>query len=199
MSTIDQIIAMKLKDYNEYGSLDSDNPNDFNPTTVAGIRKDGKANYNLQKRKDGSGTLFITGADGVSQKIPLTPVEMQNWLPEYSYINPITDIKYSVNSSAKKTTNQEDIINASTAGISGYSPLLPGINNTRIAPNVRVDVEGSPNNIGDENDKFQIRLYYNDGKEWKDEILNQGGYLNEMGLQELLYNIGPKTIDTLFK
>ncbi len=199
MSTVDQIIAMKLKDYNEYGSLDSDNPDDFNPATVATIRKDGKANYNLQKRRDGSGTLFITGADGVSQKIPLTPTEMQNWLTEYSYINPITDIKYSVNSSANKTTNQSDIINASTAGISGWSPLLPGINNTRIAPNIRVDVEGSSSNIGDENDKFQIRLYYNNGKGWKDEVLNQGGYVNEVGLQSLLYSIGPKTIDTLFK
>jgi hypothetical protein len=199
MSTVDQIIAMKLKDYNEYGSLDSDNPGDFIPTTVAEIRKDGKANYNLQKRRDGSGTLFITGADGSSQKIPLTPVEMQNWLPEYSYINPITDIKYSVNSSPNKTTNQSDKINASTAGIKGFSPLLPGINNTRLAPNVRVDIEGSSNNIGDENDKFQIRMYYNDGSGWQDEVLNQGGYVNEVGLQSLLYSIGPKTIDTLFK
>jgi hypothetical protein len=124
---------------------------------------------------------------------------MQNWLTEYSYINPITDIKYSINSSPNKTTNQSDIINASTAGISGWSPLLPGINNTRIAPNFRVDIEGSSNNIGDENDKFQIRMYYNDGNSWKDEILNQGGYVNEVGLQSLLYSIGPKTIDTFFK
>ena len=199
MSTVDQIIAMKITDYNDYGALDSDNPNDFNPGTVATIRKDGKANYKLQKRRDGSGTLFITGANGVSQKIPLTPTEMQNWLTEYSYINPITDIKYSINSSPNKTTNQSDIINASTAGISGWSPLLPGINNTRIAPNFRVDIEGSSNNIGDENDKFQIRMYYNDGNSWKDEILNQGGYVNEVGLQSLLYSIGPKTIDTFFK
>lgn len=199
MDAIDKIIGFKITDYNDYGALDSDNPGDFNPTTVAEIRKDGKANYKLQKRRDGSGTLFITGADGSSQKIPLTPVEMQNWLPEYSYINPITDIKYSVNSSPNKTTNQKDGINASTAGIKGFSPLLPGINNTRLAPNVRVDVEGSSNNIGDENDKFQIRMYYNDGNGWQDEVLNQGGYVNEVGLQSLLYSIGPKTIDTLFK
>lgn len=199
MDAIDKIIGFKITDYNDYGALDSDNPNDFNPATVATIRKDGKANYKLQKRRDGSGTLFITGADGSSQKIPLTPVEMQNWLPEYSYINPITDIKYSINSSPNKTTNQSDKINAGTAGIKGFSPLLPGINNTRLAPNVRVDIEGSSNNIGDENDKFQIRLYYNNGKGWQDEVLNQGGYVNEVGLQSLLYSIGPKTINTLFK
>ena len=198
MSTIEQIVGMKLAQYNQSGALDNTNPGDFNPETLAEIQKDTNASFKFRKRNDGSGELILTSGT-VTQKIPLTYQETSSWLTDYAYVNPISSIKYSVQSSKNKTTNEEDIIEASTAGITGFSPLLPNINNTKIAPKVRVDVEGSQNNNGGPSDRFQVRLYYKTNEGWQNKVLNSGGYVNEAGLQELLFAIGPKTIDTLFK
>jgi osmotically-inducible protein OsmY len=199
MNIVNQIIGIKTKDFQTFGSLDSANPDDFDPETVEGIRTDKNRSYSYEKNYDGSATLLITGTSG-TQKIPLTREEFNNWVPKYSYINPITELKYSINSSKAKTTNDADKVDGATAGISGYSNLLPGINNTKLATRVRADVEGSKNNNGGSNDKFQVRLYYyNNNKVWDNKILNNGGYVNELELQELLTLIGPGTVNTLFK
>ena len=69
-----------------------------------------------------------------------------------------------------------------------------------MASKVRMDIEGSPDNIGNaDTDVFQARLYYYDGNQWKDEVLNTGGYVDAANLQILLSQTGQKTIETLFK
>jgi hypothetical protein len=198
ITTAEQVIGLKLDQYNNLGALDVSNPEDFIPAKVAEMQKDSNISYKLQKRSDGAGELVLTSGT-TTQKIPLTAQELGSWFKQYSYINPITSIKYAVQSSPNKTTNEIDKVQASTAGITGFSPLLPNINNTKIAPKVRVDVEGSKSNNGGPNDKFQVRLYFKPLDLWQDKILNSGGYVNETGLQELLNAIGPKTIDTVFK
>jgi hypothetical protein len=202
MNTIEQIIGLKTKDYNEFGSLDSANPNDFKPATIGEMRGEGKKpSYTYVKKKDGSATLVITEGDDI-QKIPLTAQEFRNWATDYSYVNPMSDVIYSVQASKNKTTNKANKQEASTARYTGYSQLLPGFNNTKIASRVRMDIEGSPDNIGNaDTDVFQARLYYyNDKtKEWKDEVLNSGGYVDAANLQILLSQTGQKTIETLFK
>jgi hypothetical protein len=200
MNVVDQIIGIKTKDYNEFGALNSKRPNDFVPATVEKMRGEGnKPSYTYVKKNDGSATLVITGGETV-QKIPLTANEFRSWATDYSYVNPMSDVINAVQSSKYKTTNKANTIAGSTARYTGYSPLLPGFNNTKIASRVRMDIEGSPDNIGDaDTDVFQARLYYYDGKKWKDEVYNSGGYLNAANLQILLSQAGQKTIETLFK
>lgn len=200
MNTIEQIIGLKTKDYNELGSLDSANPNDFDPDELGKMRGEGKKpSYTYVKKKDGSATLIITERGDV-QKIPLTAQEFRSWATDYSYVNPMSDVISAVQSSKNKTTNKANVKEGSTARYTGFSPLLPGFNNTKIASRVRMDIEGSPDNTGDANtDVFQARLYYYNGKEWKDEVLNSGGYVDAANLQILLSQTGQKTIETLFK
>jgi hypothetical protein len=200
MKVVEQIIGLKTKDYNDYGALDSKLPDDFNPSKINEIIKAGNVGYTYVKKQDGSATLVLTSGTDI-QKIPLTPTEFRNWVTEYSYINPMSDVIDSIQSTKNKTTNKAGVQQGSTARYTGNSPLLPGINNTKIASRVRMDIEGSPDNIGDaESDLFQARLYYYDGKEWKvPQVLNTGGYLDINSLQLLLSQTGQKTIETLFK
>ena len=199
INTIDQIIGLKTKDYIDYGALDSENPNDFSPAKLAEMQKAGNLGFTYLKNYDGSATLVLTSGENV-QKIPLTKEEFRNWATDYSYINPMTDVISAVQSSPNKTTNKANVKEASTARYRGYSPLLPGFNNTKLAPKIRLDIEGSPENTGKaETDMFQARLYYHNGKNWQHEVLNQGGYLDASNLQILLSQTGQKTIETLFK
>jgi hypothetical protein len=202
MRVVEQIIGLKTKDYNEFGALNSERPDDFSPSKVGEMRGQGKKPaYTYVKKKDGSATLIITEGEDV-QKIPLTAQEFRSWATDYSYVNPMSDVIYSVQSSKNKTTNKANTIAASEARYTGYSPLLPGFNNTKMASRVRMDIEGSPDNIGNaDTDVFQARLYYydNKNKEWKDRVLNSGGYVDAANLQILLSQTGQKTIETLFK
>ena len=199
INTINQIIGIKSKDYNDYGSLDSENPNDFSSSKVAEMQKAGNLGFTYLKKNDGSATLVLTSGEDV-QKIPLTREEFRNWATDYSYVNPMSDVINAVQSSPSKTTNKANVKEGSTARYTGYSPLLPGFNNTKIASRVRLDIEGSPDNIGKaETDVFQARLYYYNGKSWQHEVYNSGGYLDAANLQILLSQAGQKTIETLFK
>ena len=200
MKVVEQIIGLKTKDYNDRGALNSERPGDFDPSTIETMRGEGKKpGYTYIKKKDGSATLVITSGSDV-QKIPLTAKEFRSWVTDYSYVNPMSDVIYAVQASPNKTTNKANTIAGSEARYTGSSPLLPGLNNTKIASRVRVDIEGSPDNIGDvDTDVFQARLYYYNGKEWKDEVLNSGGYVDAANLQILLSQTGQKTIETLFK
>ena len=199
VSTINQIIGMKLKDYNDYGALDSNNPDDFSSSKIGEMQKAGNLGYTYLKKNDGSATLVVTSGEDV-QKIPLTATEFRNWATDYSYVNPMSDVISSVQSSKSKTTNKANRAQGSTARYTGFSPLLPGFNNTKIASKVRMDIEGSPDNTGNaDTDVFQARLYYYGNKGWKDEVLNSGGYVNVTNLQILLSQTGQKTIETLFK
>lgn len=200
MNVIDQIIGLKTKDYNEFGALNSSRPNDFTPAKMEQLRKEGKLGYTYIKNNDGSATLVVTSGENV-QKIPLTSEEFRNWATDYSYVNPMSDVIYTVQANKNKTTNRNSTTEGSTARYSGLSPLLPGLNNTKIATKIRMDIEGSPNNIGNaDTDMFQARFYYYDGKKWKvPQVLNSGGYLDASNLQIILSQTGQKTIETLFK
>jgi hypothetical protein len=200
ISTIEQIIGLKTTQYNELGSLDSEKPDDFNIDKLNAFNESKSKGYTYVKNPDGGATLLLTGgADNV--KIKLSADEFNQWVPEYSYLNPMTTLTKFIQSSPTKTTNTNNTKDASTAQISGYNPLLPGINNSRIAPKVRADIEGSKNNTGNPlTDLFQVRIYYKaTGKDWDDKVINSGGYINSMQAQELLSTIGPDTVIKLFK
>jgi len=44
-----------------------------------------------------------------------------------------------------------------------------------------------------------VRLYYNTNDGWKNTILNNQGYVTEDGVQTILENIGPNTIQSMLK
>ena len=200
LSTIEQIIGLKTTQYNELGSLDSEKPDDFTIDKLNAFNESKSKGYTYIKNPDGGATLLLTGG-GDNVKIKLSADEFNQWVPEYSYLNPMTPLIKFIQSSKAKTTNTNNTKDASTAQISGYNPLLPGINNSRIAPKVRADIEGSKNNTGNPlTDLFQVRIYYKaTGKDWDDKVINSGGYINSMQAQELLSTIGPDTVIKLFK
>jgi len=197
-SSMSQFIARKNDQYSQFGALDQQRPDDFSPAEIKTLREGKNTGYVIVKNYDGSGTIIVS--DGVTtQKLPATREELTAYFPQTAQTNPLNNIKKIVSFSPNKTTNLIGGADPYNARIKGFDPLLPMINNTKIAPKVRVDIEGSDDNDGGPNDKFQIRLYYNSSKGWIDDIVNQQGYVNEAGLQTILNNIGPATIDNLLR
>ena len=197
-SSMSQFITRKTDQYSQLGALDQQRPDDFSPEGIKTLREGKNTGYIIVKNYDGSGTIVIS--DGVTtQKLPATREELTAYFPQTAQTNPLNNIKKIVSFSPSKTTNLIGGADPYNARIKGFDPLLPMINNTKIAPKVRVDIEGSDDNDGGPNDKFQIRLYYNSSKGWIDDVVNQQGYVNEAGLQTILNNIGPATIDNLLK
>jgi hypothetical protein len=103
------------------------------------------------------------------------------------------NIKYMVMGSPNKTTNAMSLTEDSpkaaiNAAITGEN--LPLISGTGLASLVRYDIEGDEDNIGDENDRYQIRMYVNDNGVWKSDIVNKQGFATYSGVNEVLRNIG---------
>jgi hypothetical protein len=197
MTRADQILTQKLKDYNDYGSLDKDNKEDFFPETVEKIRTSANKGFTIIKNYDGSAQLVLTAGE-LTQKVPLTKSEFNSWYPSYSAISPMTSIKEKINSSESKTTNSFDKISGAGARFSGHSNLLPLLNYSDIASNVRVDIEGSFNNSGGPSDRFRIRVYHNLNGDWEDKIFGEGELKTENETQALLSQIGPGSVKLLF-
>ncbi len=196
MDRVQQLISRKLNEFSTLGAVDVYNKSDFVPSTIEDLQKKPNVGYTINKNYDGSATLTITSGD-TKQTVPMNATEFAAYFPKYAVTNPVTNIKYAVLASPYKTTNITGTIDPVNAYISGYS--LPGLANSPLAPKTRVDVEGSVNNDGSANDRFQVRLYYNTNDGWKNTILNNQGYVTEDGVQTILQNIGPATIQSMLK
>lgn len=193
---VQQLISRKLNEYSQLGAVDVYDKSDFVPSTISEMLKKTDVGYTINKNYDGTATLTITSGDK-KQIVPMNATEFAAYFPKYAVTNPVTNIKYAVLASPNKTTNITGTADPVNAYISGYS--LPGIANSPLAPKTRVDVEGSANNDGSANDRFQVRLYYNTNDGWRDVILNNQGYVTEDGVQTILQNIGPATIQSMLK
>ena len=194
---VEQLLGAKLLEFEQYGSLDQSGSSKFDPEEVSKFKADKEAVYTVEKKYDGTANLIIS-SEGKQQIVPMTASEFSTFFPGYARINPIDNIKYTILASPNKTTNlsgkKDDAVNAY---ITGYH--LPQLVNTVVAPLVRADVEGSPFNKGDNNDKYVVRMYVNNNGVWESDIITQGGYVNDAELQEILQNIGTKTVDDLLK
>ncbi len=198
MDLVTRLITAKgLESLN--GGVDGRELGDFDPDDINKLRSDKNVGYTIEKKYDGSATLHITNGKE-TQKVPLNAFEFSSYFPNYSRSNPVTDIKYAVLASPSKTTNLKggsDGSNAVNAYLSGYD--VPNLAKTKLAPLVRLDVEGAPSNNGSANDKFQVRMYVNNNGHWVTRILNTKGYVGEGGIQPILDNIGPNTVSDLLK
>ena len=204
--TIDKVISSAIGQYNDTkeligaGALDTNALKDFSPDAAQALVGDKKRVVNLYRNFDNSGYLAISGKDsnGVI-RIPLSSREMSSWFPKYTTSNPMSLIKTQA-SFGNKTTNKLGTVNPVSAGINGYSDLLPNLNKSDLAHAVRFDVIGSQDNNGSAYDKFDIMVYYNDPKKgWQSKVVNQGGFLYEDSVLTALQSIGPNTIRDLFK
>ena len=196
MDRVQQLISRKLNEFSTLGAVDVYNKSDFVPSTIEDLQKKPNVGYTINKNYDGSATLTITSGDK-KQTVPMNSTEFAAYFPKYAVTNPVTNIKYAVLASPNKTTNITGKADPVNAYLSGYS--LPGIADSPLAPKVRVDIEGDVDNDGSANDRFQVRLYYNTNNGWVDTIVNSKGYATEDGLQEILRNIGPATIQSMLK
>lgn len=207
-SAIDKAITAKIGEYNDIeqnigkgkGTLDVDKLSDADKELMTASVGNKNRIVNLYRNSDNTGYLAVSvkGQEGIA-RIPLTSQQMTSWFPKYSTVNPMTEIK-NMASYGNKTTNLRGIRNPVTAGITGFSNLTPMLKNTEFSSRVRIDIEGSENNDGGTNDRFDIVVYYNDPKSgWKKDVLNKNGYLYEDKVMDALKMIAPNTIKELFK
>jgi hypothetical protein len=199
LDRVQQLIGNKLQSSANLGGVDVRDKGDFDAATIAKVRKDPDATYTIQKKYDGSASLIMVGG-GFRQVVPMNSSDFDSFYPKYAINNPINEIKSAVLASPYHTTNLKggnDGPSAVNAYMSGYN--IPGLANTPIAPLVRLDVEGNPDNDGGVNDKFVVRMYVNNNGDWKTTTLNQNRYVSEDGVQGIINNIGTHTVDDLLK
>lgn len=191
---VENLINNSIKAYNDYGHLDTENPSDFNPSTITSWRS-GKDKetlaYVAEKQYDGSGRLIIYNGNA-KQIIPLTATQLATYFPNVAKTSMMTDARYQIQSSPDGTTNSLGIGNVAGAYYSGYD--IGGLKQSSYAPRVRVDVEGASENIGDASDRYQVRMYAYDGSSWRSVILNQHGFVNAAGVEDIMNGIGPTTV-----
>ena len=197
---VDQLIGTKFDQFAKRGALDVQRAGEFNPSTIQELRKNPRSTYTIEKRYDGTADLIISDGE-TRQIVPMTASEFSAFFPKYSGTHSMENVKYTVLSSPNFTTNAAGLVADSAGAVnayfSGYD--IPGLSKTAVAPLVRLDVEGSVNNTGGNNDKYQVRMYVNDNGVWKNSILNQKGYVTEDGIQAIIANIGTHTVDDLLK
>jgi len=195
-ASIDKVIGEMYGLYNSLGALDVKAKKEFNPDTISEwVSGKGGANlkYVLRKAEDNSSAYLEIYKGNEVQRIPLNQRQFQKYFPSAAQVSPMENIKYMINGSPNKTTNamnlKEDSPGAAmNAAFTGeMSPLLAG---TGLAPLVRFDVEGDEDNIGDENDLYQLRMYVNDNGVWKSDIVNKQGYATYERVMDMFNNIG---------
>ena len=182
------------------GKIDSDK---FDPTTITEWRtgkQAGDLKYVVKRKADMSqGTLQIINGDQV-QEIPLNSVQLGRYFPQAAKGHPLDGAKFMIMGSATKTTNAvgavdggpEGALNAAFTG--DQLPLLTG---SKYASLVRFDIEGANDNIGGDDDLYQLRMYVNDNGVWKDDIVNKQGYAKLDGIFQIMQSVGTKKYEEI--
>lgn len=198
VNKLNALLTLKATQYAQYGALDKDRPDDYDPDEVATIRKNESktAGYQIVKKYDGSAILVLTDGKTV-QKVPISQSEMNTYFPEYSRRNIVSDIKSAVIASPNMTTNLAGTMDPVNARMTGFS--MPGLAGSGLEEKVRYDVIGSPFNDGGDNDKFQLVMYFNSSKGWITKVVNESEYATEQGVSNMINAVNPYTINTMLK
>jgi hypothetical protein len=198
VNKLNALLTLKATQYEQYGDLNQERPDDYDPDEVVKIRKNESksAGYQIVKKYDGSATLILTDGAKV-QKVPVSQAEMNIYFPEYSRRNIVSDIKSAVIASPNMTTNLAGTMDPVNARMTGFS--LPGLSGSGLEEKTRYDVIGSPFNNGSDNDKFQVVMYFNSSKGWVTKVVNESEYVTEQGVSNIINNISPYTINTMLK
>jgi hypothetical protein len=197
---VEFLIGNATRFYDQFGYLDQENPSDFSPSTISDMRTGEGAKelrYIAERNYDGSGRLLVYDKNNRKQIIPLSQSDLMTYFPDVAQTSFMTRVKFDIMSSPGRTTNVMGRENPIGAKYSGYT--IPGLSNSQYAPRVRWDVEGAKGNNGGEYDRFQVRLYVFDGNTWKDDILNQQGHVSAAGVEDILSQIGPVTVEEVLR
>ena len=193
---VEFLIGNATRFYDQMGALDTENPDDFSPSKVSKMRVGEGAKevrYIAERNYDGSGRLLMYDKDNNKQVIPLSQSDLMTYFPDVAKSSFMTNVKYDIMSSPGRTTNTIARENPVGARYSGYD--IGGLRYSQYAPRVRVDIEGAKGNNGGEGDRFQVRLYAFDGATWKHAVLNQQGHVGAAGVEDILSQIGPLTVE----
>jgi hypothetical protein len=197
---VEYLIGNATRFYDQFGSLDTDNPDDFSPSVISNMRSgegSKELRYIAERNYDGSGKLIVYDKNNKKQTIPLNQSDLMTYFPDVAKSSFMTGVKYDIMSSPGRTTNIIGRENPVGARYSGYD--IGGLRYSQYAPRVRVDIEGAKGNNGGEGDRFQVRLYAFDGNTWKHDILNQQGHVGAAGVEDILSQIGPLTVEEVLR
>jgi hypothetical protein len=189
---VNELIGNATKYYDQFGSLDVNNPNDFKPSKATEIQGQKGAKFVIEKNFDGTGKLILFGENNSKQIIPMSASDLNAYFPSMAKSSFMTKVKYDILSSPELTTNTMGRGKPVGSAITGYD--IAGLQSSKYAPLTRVDIEGSSNNDGSESDRFAVRMYVYDKGVWKDAYLNQQGFVGPAGVEEILKAIGPLTV-----
>jgi hypothetical protein len=193
---VENLIGNKFYEYRQNGQVDVQNKNLFDPKKITELQKDTKTKYTIEKKYDGSANLILDNGE-TKQVVPMNSNEFSAFFSDYAVNNPANNFKYAIMASPNRTTNLNGKDDPVNAYMTGYS--VSGLANTPLAGKTRIDIEGSGSNTGGANDKYQVRMYFNNNGTWEQAILNQQGYVTEDGVLGILNNIGPATVQSLLK
>lgn len=194
---VNELVGNATRYYDQFGALDVNSPGDFSPKKAIEIQGQKGAKFVIEKNFDGTGRMVLFGESGEKQTIPMSESDMRAYFPSMAQSSFMTKVKYDILSSPDLTTNTIGIGKPVGAPISGYD--IPGLQSTRYAPFTRVDIEGSVDNNGDEYDVFAVRMYVYDRGVWKDDYLNQQGFVGPAGVEAILKEIGPMTAEEILR
>ena len=200
MARADALITRKIDLYNRTGALDVATKGDFNPETLNKWQQDAKAGktlgFVLHKNYDGSGSLVVQNGKE-EQIVPLTASQFSDNFPRYARLNFVDQVKSRIIASPDATTNMNKLNDPVNAAFTGQSlPLLRG---TKYESLVRYDVEGTTDLTGGPTDEYQIRVYVYDDRQkvWKNDVVNQTGYIGEETLNAGIQGIGLDVVNRI--
>lgn len=190
-----QIIGNKFDEFDRVGMVDVRNKNDFNKETIQELLDKKGTSFTIAKKYDGSAELTLTNGS-TKQIVPMTRGEVKRFFPQVAQESPINEFKSTVMGSPEHTTNvlgRRDESGAVSAYMTGHS--VPNLANSGLAHLVRFDIEGDPDNVGDDDDGYAIRMYVNENGIWKTDIITQNGFVTGSAVLDIINNkIGPATI-----
>lgn len=205
-ATLDEFLTVKAAEAQDVGGLDVESAGKYNATTVAKNKGEKGTSYYIEKNKDGSANVVQLAADGTTQVIPATPSQVALYFPEVAVTSPFADLKDAIMFSPGRTTNaanQRFKPGSGSTGVnaklSGYQ--LPQLKGSGFESKIRIDVEGSEDNIGDVmTDKYSVIMYVPDPETntWKGGYIS-GGYVSEADVMTIINKVSPYNINQAIK
>ena len=198
---VETLIGNMYTIYDEQGTLNTIDKNEFSPETITSW-KTGKESevkdlkYVLEKKFDGKGANLYIYKGSEKQRIPLSQSQFQKYFPEEARENPMTSIKEAILSSPAMTTNTTGVRDSGVGAVSARfsGDELPLVRDTDFRNRVRFDIEGASDNNGSDGDLYSIRIYVQDGSEWKTKLVTGRNYLKINEIPTALQLVGTTAI-----